>query len=227
MSDSTQTDCATLTSCTQCVSSQLSCDWCIDGVRCTNNTAQDCQNDLFVIGVNGKGPIYRTGPTFCPSIKPNKGDESEILVAANSKKSIEVKVRATGEFTLQTRFYCKFTIEGNVTFVQALVLRDTLFCDPMEFIYASQSPTQTATFDVVWSTNPKKSFDNPHNIHVVMYKCPEMADNCSSCLAQPEKFNCGWCSVTNMCEVENQCSTDTENKLLWLNRKQTCPTSEI
>ncbi|XP_063706809.1 plexin-A4 isoform X3 [Culicoides brevitarsis] len=217
-------DCSTHTSCTRCVSSQFPCDWCVEAHRCTHDTAENCRNDILVTGVNRIGPSYRSGPTFCPTINAT-GDASEILVAASSKKSIRVKVHIIGQFIVQTRFVCQFNIEGRVTSVNAQLLGDTIYCDPMEFMYTSRSPNLTATFAVIWGGS--KPLDNPHNIHVVIYRCRDMADSCGVCLQLPEKFNCGWCSSSNTCEIEDQCSIQKENKLIWLNRQATCPNPEI
>lgn len=54
-----------------------------------------------------------------------------------------------------------------------------------------------------------------------------MSDSCGMCLALPEKYNCGWCSSTNSCEVEEQCNKNIEGKTDWLNRMETCPNPEI
>ncbi|GAB0093919.1 Plexin_cytopl domain-containing protein [Sergentomyia squamirostris] len=217
-------DCSTHLSCTQCVSSQFPCDWCVEAHRCTHDTAENCRNDILVTGVSRAGPSYRSGPTFCPTINAT-GDGSEILVAAGSKKSIKVKVHIIGQFIVQTRFVCQFNIEGRVTSVNAQLLGDTIYCDPMEFIYTSRSPNLTATFAVIWGGS--KPLDNPHNIHIVIYRCREMSDSCGVCLALSEKYSCGWCSSSNSCEVEEQCNKQSEGKVDWLNRVQTCPNPEI
>lgn len=55
-----------------------------------------------------------------------------------------------------------------------------------------------------------------------------MADSCGICLALSEKYNCGWCSSTNTCEVEEQCNNkNKEGKTDWLNRSEICPNPEI
>jgi len=54
-----------------------------------------------------------------------------------------------------------------------------------------------------------------------------MADSCGICLALSEKYNCGWCSSTNTCEVEEQCNKNKEGKTDWLNRSEICPNPEI
>lgn len=54
-----------------------------------------------------------------------------------------------------------------------------------------------------------------------------MADSCGICLALAEKYNCGWCSSTNTCEVVEQCNKNNDGKTDWLNRSEICPNPEI
>jgi plexin A len=177
----------------------------------------------MVNGVNRMGPSYRSGPAFCPAI--NVTDlGTEILVPAGVKRSVKVRVHVIGHSIVQTRYVCQFNIEGRVSSVNAQLLGDTIYCDSMEFMYTSKPPHITATFAVIW--DGAKPLDNPHNIHVVIYRCRDMADSCGMCLALPAKYGCGWCSSSNSCEVEEQCK-GTEGTVDWLNRLQTCPNPEI
>ncbi|KAF5306013.1 hypothetical protein FQR65_LT07506 [Abscondita terminalis] len=215
-------DCNTYSSCTLCVSSSFPCDWCVDGHRCTHDTAENCRNDILVTGINRVGPSYRSGPAFCPTINATVGRYPEILVASGLKQSIKVKVHIIGQFIVQTRFVCQFNIEGRVTSVNAQLLGDTIYCDPMDFIYTSKLPNTTATFAVIWGGS--KPLDNPDNIHVVIYRCGDMADNCGMCLALDQKYMCGWCQSSDSCEVKEQCG---RGSAVWLNRSQTCPNPEV
>ncbi|KAJ1526203.1 hypothetical protein ONE63_009362 [Megalurothrips usitatus] len=218
-------DCNTYISCTQCVSSSFPCDWCVDGHRCTHDTAENCRNDILVTGVSRIGPSYRSGPAFCPTLNATAGGSTEILVASGLKKTIKVKVHIIGQFIVQTRFVCQFNIEGRVTSVNAQLLADTIYCDPMEFSYTSRAPNITATFAVIWGGS--KPLDNPDNIHVVIYRCRDMADNCGMCHALHEKYNCGWCQSSDRCEVKEQCDGGTNGPRPWLDSNQTCPQVEI
>lgn len=155
-------DCSTHLSCTQCVSSQFPCDWCVEAHRCTHDTAENCRNDILVTGISRIGPSYRSGPTFCPTINVTS-DGPEILVPAGSKKQVKVKVHIIGQFIVQTRFVCQFNVEGRVTSVNAQLLGDTIYCDPMEFSYTAKASKLTATFAVIWGGS--KPLDNPNNIH--------------------------------------------------------------
>lgn len=115
------------------------------------------------------GPSYRSGPTFCPTINATVGRSPEILVASGLKQSIKVKVHIIGQFIVQTRFVCQFNIEGRVTSVNAQLLGDTIYCDPMDFVYTSKLPNTTATFAVIWGGS--KPLDNPDNIHGTLLTC--------------------------------------------------------
>ena len=46
---------------TSCVSSPFPCDWCVDGHRCTHDTAENCRNDILVTGIKRVGPSIRSG----------------------------------------------------------------------------------------------------------------------------------------------------------------------
>ncbi|KAK2718409.1 hypothetical protein QYM36_005648, partial [Artemia franciscana] len=155
-------DCTTYTSCTACVSSSFPCDWCVDGHRCTHDTAENCRNDILVTGINRIGPSIRSGPSFCPRINGTAGS-TEILVSSGTKKKINVKVDNIAQFIVHTRFVCQFNIEGRVSTVPANVISDTIYCDDMEFSYASRQPNITATFAVIWGGS--KPLDNPDNVH--------------------------------------------------------------
>ena len=88
-----------------------------------------------------------------------------------------------------------------MTSVNAQLLSDTIYCDEMEFTYTSRAPNVTATFAVIWGQS--KPLDNPDNIHVLIYRCKEMANNCGMCLSLDEKYQCGWCQVKRYFEREN------------------------
>ncbi|XP_063875423.1 plexin-A1-like isoform X1 [Scylla paramamosain] len=207
-------DCNTYSSCTECVSSPFPCDWCVDGHRCTHDSAENCRNDVLVNGINRVGPSIRSGPAFCPRI--NFVESQEILVSSGTDKSIKVKVDNIAQFITQTRFVCQFNIEGRVTSVSANLLSDTIYCDRMEFAYTTAAPSTNATFAVIWGGS--KPLDNPQNIHVLVYQCHLMADNCGMCLSLPERYRCGWCQSTSRCEVQDKCDGGS-----WLDRERTCP----
>ena len=66
----------------------------------------------------------------------------------------------------------------------------------MEFSYTSREPTITATIVVV--LGGRWLLDNPDNIHLELYKCPEMATNCGRCTDLKYTYKCGWCKVCHL-----------------------------
>ncbi|KAG8193494.1 hypothetical protein JTE90_003709 [Oedothorax gibbosus] len=216
-------DCSTYTSCTACVSSDFPCDWCVTGHRCTHDTGENCRNDVLVTGVSSIGPSIRSGPGFCPRINKTANGSTEILVASGISKRISVKVDNIQQHIARMRFLCQFNIEGRVKQVNAQLIGEVMYCEEMVFSYSTQAPNISAAFAVIWDVN--KPFDNPENIHVLIFRCLGMATSCGMCLELPEKYRCGWCQDSDhSCQVYDHC-----NRLptLWLDRKQTCPNPQI
>ena len=120
------------------MASPFPCDWCVDGHRCTHDTAENCRNDILVTGIKRVGPSIRSGPNFCPRVNATVGGSSEILVPSGIKETIRVKVDNIAQFIVQTRFVCQFNIEGRVTSVNAQLLGELIYCDAMEFAYTSR-----------------------------------------------------------------------------------------
>ena len=54
-------DCHRYLHCSQCVSSPFPCDWCVDGHRCTHDTAENCRNDILVTGLKVRGAYDLVG----------------------------------------------------------------------------------------------------------------------------------------------------------------------
>lgn len=214
-------DCSSYTTCTECVSSPYPCDWCVAGHRCTHDTGENCRDDILVTGVNQIGPSKRSGPSHCPRINTTT-DSSEILVAAGLPRRIQVKVHEIPELLNKRQFSCQFNVEGRVRQVDAKLLDSLIFCDPMEFTYTSMVPNITASFAIIWENS--KPLDNPYNIHVLVYQCSAMADNCGFCLELPEKYSCGWCKESNSCQIQEHCQQQRPSFLI---SSDTCPNPQI
>ncbi|CAG0913869.1 unnamed protein product [Notodromas monacha] len=161
-----------------------------------------------------QGPSIRSGPTFCPRIQY---ETEEILVASGTTMPIRVKVDNIAQFIVQARFLCQFNIDGRAVMKQGQLLGDTIYCDATRFSYNSHSPNLTATFAVIWGS--AKSLDNPKNVHIVIYRCDVMADNCGMCLSLDPKYKCGWCQSSNRCSIDRDCSEPR----VWLKESDVCP----
>ena len=70
---------------------------------------------------------------------------------------------------MQTRFSCRFNIDGRVTPANAQLVENTIYCDPILFNYNSPAPNITVTFAVVWGGGETKSLDNPDGIHSMWF----------------------------------------------------------
>lgn len=105
-------------------------------------------------------PNSQSGPDFCPQFIAF-GNDNEILVASGTKKSIKTKIRAIGDFLVQTRSNCKFYMDGKVVTGNAQIFGETIYCDVTEF--KSKSPKTTVKFDIFW--NKTKPYANPDNVH--------------------------------------------------------------
>jgi plexin A len=101
------------------------------------------------------------------------------------------------------RYLCQFNIEGRVSSVKGQPQGDSIYCDSMKFDYTTRTPNVTTTLNVTWDET--NLFENPRNIHVVIYKCKEMADNSEMCLTLPAKYGCEWCCLFNSCEAKELC----------------------
>lgn len=214
-------DCSSYSTCTECVSSPYPCDWCVAGHRCTHDTGENCRNDILVTGVKQKGQSLRSGPTHCPRVNTTHGS-SEILVSAGLPRRIQVQVHEIPPVISSTQFSCQFNVEGRVRQVRAQLLADVVYCDPMEFTYTTASPNITASFAIIWDNS--KPLDNPDGIHVLVYQCSAMADNCGFCLELPEKYSCGWCKDTNSCQIQEHCHQQRPSFLV---SSDTCPNPQI
>ncbi|CAG5119135.1 unnamed protein product, partial [Candidula unifasciata] len=189
-------DCGIHTLCTACTLSQFSCTWCVDNHLCTENTDQYCNTDVLITGINKSGTSTTPGPKYCPkmeSVLPS----SEILVAAGSKKSIEVRGLSLQDYQLKN-LRCQFNslieVEAKVTLLQDSDYLIT--CKEYEFDYIREADVQHIPLRILWGDR-ENYLDNPNGILVVVFKCRNMAHTCGECLTTDPKFNCGWCGNAN------------------------------
>ncbi|RWS18173.1 plexin-A4-like protein, partial [Leptotrombidium deliense] len=174
----------------------------------------NCRNDILITGVSSVGPSIRSGPGFCPRIN-STSETTELLVHSGKLHQVQVKVDKIPQFIVSTRFKCQFNIEGRVTSANARLLGDVIYCDAINFQYNSDAPNITASFAVIWDSN--NPLDNPENIHVIIYRCERMAQNCGSCLELPDKYQCGWCH--DRCDVRDKCQKSNPD-IPWLNKHE-------
>uniref|UniRef100_A0A4D5RUF8 Putative plexins functional semaphorin receptor n=1 Tax=Ixodes scapularis TaxID=6945 RepID=A0A4D5RUF8_IXOSC len=210
-------DCNAYKTCTECTSTASPCSWCIERHLCTHNSSENCLNDITLTSP-GAGPSIRGGADLCPRIQKSSSSSNEIIVPKSTTLGIRIQVENIPAFMIQSRFVCQFLIEGKIKQVNGQLLGDSLYCGRIPFKYDSDDANTTTKFGVIWE--PKKFLDNPDNIHVVVYDCAKMAQNCGECHELHEKYGCGWCQESKSCTVRSNCP-------IWIDRTHICPDPEI
>ncbi|CAN8028799.1 unnamed protein product, partial [Ixodes persulcatus] len=210
-------NCNAYKTCTECTSTASPCSWCIERHLCTHNTSENCHNDITLTSP-ASGPSIRGGADLCPRIRKSSSSSNEIIVPKGTTLGIRIQVENIPAFMIQSRFVCQFLIESKVKQVNGQLLGDGLYCGRIPFEYDSDDAKMTTKFGVVWK--PKKFLDNPDNIHVVVYECAKMAQNCGECHELHEKYGCGWCQESKSCTVRSNCP-------IWIDRTHICPDPEI
>ncbi|KAK4876218.1 hypothetical protein RN001_012640 [Aquatica leii] len=61
-------DCGTFSTCSKCVSSSFSCNWCVGRQRCFDNITDHCKSGDVISGISTAGPSYRSGPELCATV---------------------------------------------------------------------------------------------------------------------------------------------------------------
>ena len=88
------------------------------------------------------------------------------MVPSGVSKRISVKVVNIPQASISIRFVCQFNIEGRVKQVNAQLLTDTIYCEPLMFSYVTNQTNITVAFAVIWDKD--KPLDNPDNIHGIL-----------------------------------------------------------
>ncbi|KAK7083147.1 hypothetical protein SK128_019877, partial [Halocaridina rubra] len=156
----------------------------------------------------------RAGQESCPHITK---DPTMILVHNGEEMSIDVSsnnVWNEAAFS-SADFKCQFTVEGEISSVRAQHWYDNIQCDLYTFSYNSTSPKVYVPLNIVWGES--KLIDNPNKIHVTIYECHLLAENCKACQELPRDFRCGWCEATENCEFQGKCPSPS-----WTKPGETC-----
>ena len=180
-------------SCSRCVSSQFPCNWCVDGNLCTEDTSENCRNDILVTGINRVGPTIRAGPEFCPALGTScnsslEENGSKIKILSGTKESICFEAKNIPLFMSQLSLECQFSINsryGKRETVNGKYLDGKIYCDEAEFLYDECTQNVSANFKITYiKANDDRPWDdrinleNPENVEVIIYKNQEMIENC-------------------------------------------------
>uniref|UniRef100_A0A8C6PYI3 Plexin A3 n=1 Tax=Nothobranchius furzeri TaxID=105023 RepID=A0A8C6PYI3_NOTFU len=190
-------NCSVLTSCTSCVSSVFPCHWCKYRHICTNNL-QDCSfQEGRVSTMEG-----------CPQILPTV----DILVPAGMVRPITLRARNLPQpQSGQKNYECVFNIQGKVQRIPAVRFNSTCIqCQNTSYWYeGDEAGDLPVDFSVVWDGD--FFIDKPAFMKALLYKCEAQRSSCGQCLKAPPVFECGWCTESKKCLLQQHCPSPEQN----------------
>ena len=139
-------DCRTYTTCTECVSSSYPCDWCVDGHRCTHDTAENCRNDILVTGVNVSclSVFQLLWTLFIASLNVNRGSGRASALVPNSvlgsKRRPTCRQRSSSRTALRRASKSKWRISPSLSCRRILPVSSTSMDE-----WRTSGPSSSAT----------------------------------------------------------------------------------
>lgn len=124
---------------------------------------------------------------------------TEVLVPDNTNTSISFPVVNMDE-NFGRFLSCRFRISDEnqkIIQVPAEMKQDKIICSSAKFSYQNNVPLKNYTFELLNSGNMIEES------HISVYKCDEMASDCSQCLSLDPKWRCTWCK--SGCHFEELC----------------------
>uniref|UniRef100_A0A8C6PW23 Plexin A3 n=1 Tax=Nothobranchius furzeri TaxID=105023 RepID=A0A8C6PW23_NOTFU len=183
--------------CTSCVSSVFPCHWCKYRHICTNNL-QDCSfQEGRVSTMEG-----------CPQILPTV----DILVPAGMVRPITLRARNLPQpQSGQKNYECVFNIQGKVQRIPAVRFNSTCIqCQNTSYWYeGDEAGDLPVDFSVVWDGD--FFIDKPAFMKALLYKCEAQRSSCGQCLKAPPVFECGWCTESKKCLLQQHCPSPEQN----------------
>ncbi|XP_077863872.1 LOW QUALITY PROTEIN: plexin-A2-like, partial [Saccoglossus kowalevskii] len=200
-------ECSYFKMCTECVSSNWACDWCIYENRCTHesDTCVKDDNSTIVFGVNN---IYysdskRIGHTFCPQLQQQS---DEVLIPVEWTESIMVFALNLEDITDYTCILRGDEFEDSTP---ATRHNETLLeCSAKQYKYDAKVQELNVSLSVQWNGG-SYIVDDIYGFTVTLYNCSFDRLDCSECLSTVttrEELQCGWCVSDTSCQIEEQCT---------------------
>ncbi|XP_077867408.1 plexin-B-like [Saccoglossus kowalevskii] len=199
-------NCSALDSCTECVSSNWACDWCIYENKCAHESSTCAEDDSskIVVGENNIfGGSGRRGRHYCPYIEQQI---DEVLVPVGLTVSLVVNAVNIPDLKDNPGYECILRGYGFEDSTSATRYNEsTLMCDAKEYHYNADTKEFKVSLIVQWNAN--YIIDNIYGYIVTLYDCSVSLD-CSECLStvtSREQLQCGWCVSDNSCQIEQHC----------------------
>uniref|UniRef100_A0A0N5A3Z0 Sema domain-containing protein n=1 Tax=Parastrongyloides trichosuri TaxID=131310 RepID=A0A0N5A3Z0_PARTI len=169
--------------CSSCASSKWNCKWCSGNNLCLSiNSNKTCNGGI-------------TDVDSC--IKIDISNIHEILVADGSNHSVQFPVLNWNMEKNNEELYCRVLFE-NPIITKATIKGQYITCDSLEYNFENKEKVKKVGLELL------RKNEIIDKTEVSMYKCGEMASDCSECLSLDPKYGCSWCKGS--CKVATKCS---------------------
>uniref|UniRef100_A0AAF5DK30 Sema domain-containing protein n=2 Tax=Strongyloides stercoralis TaxID=6248 RepID=A0AAF5DK30_STRER len=170
--------------CSSCASSKWNCKWCSGNNLCLSiNSNRTCNDGI-------------TDVDSC--IKIDISNIQEILVPNGNNHSVQFPVINWNIDKNNDDLYCKVLFE-NPIISKATIKGQSITCNSIEYNYEDKMKIKKVGLELL------KKNEIIDKTEISMYKCNEMASDCSQCLSLDPKYGCSWCNES--CKLATNCST--------------------
>ncbi|XP_070566904.1 plexin-A4-like [Ptychodera flava] len=195
--------------CSDCVTSDWACNWCVYENRCTHYQ-QSCPEDdqtSIVIGTNNRfNHSDIKGQSFCPQLDRQ---DSEVLIPAKVEREIHIKTLNVYYKDEQSYYECILTVEGILQSSPATRINESLvICNMRKYHYDASVQEMIVPLSLKMNGN---YIDDIYGYKVTLYDCSIDRRDCSHCLSELTTrlpLQCGWCKGSGTCEVQELCTND-------------------
>ncbi|XP_064398640.1 plexin-A2-like [Halichondria panicea] len=211
-------NCSAGKSCKDCLESNSPCGWCNLNKQCSG-TATLCKNTSHFLQVS----ISTDFRALCPLLDttPFGGHTLPVRVVQDLRLTTRNLIPPTDGF----EYLC---IVNGVSLAAQYENETSILCNvgsgDLNLPTGSGSSSVVAT--VIWFGNgiihPLSSVTQQTDI--TLFDCRNLGSGCSECLASRlgSKFTCGWCSLSDSCEVLQECTND-----VFVTEGRNCPSPFI
>ncbi|XP_006813744.2 plexin-B-like [Saccoglossus kowalevskii] len=192
--------------CTNCVSSNWACDWCVYENICTH-ASDTCMKDSYSSIVVGEHNKFSSrdirGWSSCPHLEQQDG---EVLIHVD--EATPIVISAANVPKGNPGFQCVLKGIGFEDYVAATRYNEsTVLCHAKQYNYDTNVQEVNVSLTVQWNNNYK--IDDIYGYTVTLYDCRIDRKDCSGCLSTittREELQCGWCVSDSSCQISSHCN---------------------
>lgn len=193
--------CNSFRSCYQCINNiDAKCKWCHD-VGCVKNTSRLCK------GIKRRNSTVNQD---CPYIV----HQGSILIPAGVKINLKIKLHAPDPVIYNKDIKCEIRLINKIIHLKGVLFNDIVYCYPTVLDTKMFNNVASGTFKLIWGGVQPYS----NQIPIEVYKCENLAIDCSSCKLLPSEYGCGWCNKIKNCVIGAKCG----NFMEWHINKISC-----